>query len=82
MADIGLLLAIASAVVGVVGWYRGYIRESYSRERDYVHLRADLQTYGRHLEESARDVEEIRSLLVELKARLIASGVIGSSEVR
>jgi hypothetical protein len=80
--DVGLLLAIASAVIGAIGWYRSVVREGYSRERDYSHLRSDLQTYGQHLEESARDVEEIRSLLLELKARLIASGLIDRSEIR
>ena len=41
--DIGLLIAIISAVASALGWYRSATRNAYAREREYAHILRNLE---------------------------------------
>ena len=56
--DIGLIIAVVSALAGAIAWYRNYTREAYARERKLGHIENHIKQHSESINVLFRDAEE------------------------
>lgn len=57
---ISLLLGLGGFASGVILWYKGSVEKRYAAERDFNHIRNNLQQYGEGLSDIAEQIDELR----------------------
>jgi uncharacterized protein (DUF3084 family) len=63
---ISLILGLGGFCSGIVLWYKGSVEKRYAAERDFGHIRNNLQQYAQSLEDLSEQIDEIRHALDNL----------------
>lgn len=79
----GLLMGVSSFVAGAITWYKGAIVKSYAAERDFNHLRRNLEQLSNNLSDVSEEVDHrfdrLEGEMIQIKALLQAQLSTGQS---
>lgn len=76
--DIGLIIAITSALASALGWHRSIARTQYARERQYEHIFRNLEIQAQAHSEIFKELDAVADRLSRLEI-LLLKNVHGSS---
>lgn len=75
-STIGLLMGVISFVAGAVTWYRGSVEKRYAAERDFNHVRRNLEQLSGNLNDFAEEMDhrfdQTNGELIQVKSLLMA----------
>lgn len=73
--DIGLAIAVTSAVISTIGWYGSQVKNRYTRERESAHILKNLEQQNQAFTEVFKDFDRLDDRLSRLEVLLIRRGM-------